>query len=63
MTTLDCIAFERGFWDSVQFGYVPDYNKNEMKNWTMGYAWGKAGKGCPDSEPETIKEMEAFLNA
>ena len=43
--------FVRGFWDSVQFGYVPDFtDTEEQAAWFSGYKWGKDGNGEPSME-------------
>lgn len=43
-------AFNRGYWDSVQFAYIPDYSPEEIQAWYAGFQWGKAGKGEPSTE-------------
>ncbi len=43
-------AFLRGFWDSVRFAYVPDYDVDELQSWLAGLHWGKSGKGLPTVE-------------
>ena len=45
---VDYEFFLRGFWDSVQFGYVPDFeNDLQANSWGLGIAWGKLGNGEP----------------
>ena len=50
MNKLHFSAFLRGYWDSVQFGYVPDYDTAELQVWAAGLQWGNAGKGEPSVE-------------
>lgn len=59
---IDFILFERGYWDSVQFGYIPDFeDKDQMISWYSGIAWGRAGKGHPCTEQLESGEIKAFI--
>ena len=51
-------AFVRGYWDSVQFAYIPDYNKIQLEAWQRGYLYGKDG----NSEP-SFDDFEALSAA
>ena len=34
-------AFVRGQYDAIQFAYIPDYTKEELDAWGLGFRYGK----------------------
>ena len=58
MNKLHFYAFINGYWDSVQFGYIPDYDTAELQAWSCGFMWGKDKKGEP-----TIEDFDALCDS
>lgn len=53
METCTYDFYERGYWDSIQFSYVPDFRtKEDQLAWCLGFADGKQG------QHKTIDEFE-----
>ena len=48
------IAFIRGMWDGVQFGYVPDFESEELTAWAVGLQYIKRGG--------SVFQGEGYLN-
>jgi hypothetical protein len=56
-------AFCRGYWDSVQFAYIPDYDSDGIKSWYAGLNWGRAGKGQPYTEQLDSGEITEWIES
>ena len=55
--TIDYDVYENGYWNGIQFGYIPDLNKEQLRLWGIGY------KDAKNKCHKTIAEIDAAISA